>query len=149
MRFVQNISFHIVLASIISIISYVLKSDFLFTYLQENIIGLLLTLLAINTATLGLIASKIQDMLDKYPKINFSNTIREMKYSLSEQIVLIIISVISLTLLKSEILIFNFKDLVFNTLLVGVLTYSVSILWDTGKGVFVIIELIQNLKNKE
>ena len=60
MKLAKNISFFIVISIIISLIGKGLESKFLFTYLQQNIIGLLLTLLAINTATLGLIASKIQ-----------------------------------------------------------------------------------------
>ncbi len=90
MRLIKNISFYIILAFIISLSSNYLESDFIFNYLKENIIGLLLTLLAINTATLGLIASKIQDMLEKHPKMSFKKTTKEMKFSLTEQVVLIV-----------------------------------------------------------
>ncbi len=148
MRLAKNISFYIIIAFIISLLSSYLKSDFLFKYLCDNIIGLLLTLLAINTATLGLVASKIQDMLEKYPKMSFKNTTREMKFSLTEQVVLIIISVISLIVLNSELIKFEQKELLLNTVLVSVLIYSVDILWDTGKAVFVIIDLIEELNKK-
>lgn len=148
MRLIKNISFYIVIAFILCLLSKYLKSEFLFKYLTENIIGLLLTLLAINTATLGLIASKIQDMLEKHPKISFKNTTKEMKFSLTEQVILIIVSVISLIILDSKVIIFEFKELLLNTVLVGVLIYSVSILWDTGKAVFIIIDLIEDLNKK-
>lgn len=149
MRLIQNISFYLVIGFITTVFSLYLKSDFLFEYLQKNIISLLITLLAINTATLGLIASKIQDMLENHPKINFKNTIREMKFSLTEQVILICISIFSLIILKSEIIIFPHKNITLNTILVSVLTYSINILWDTGKSVFIIIELIQNMNNKK
>ena len=145
---IKNISFYIIIGFIITLLSTYLKSDFLFKYLQDNIIGLLLTLLAINTATLGLIASKIQDMLEKHPKISFENTVREMKFSLTEQVVLVGISIVVLIVLDSEITVFQFKKVALNTILVSVLTYSINILWDTGKAVFVIIELIQNMNKK-
>lgn len=148
MRLAKNISFYIILAFGICLIAKYLKSEFLFEYLIENIIGLLLTLLAINTATLGLIASKIQDMLEKHPKISFKRTTEEMKFSLIEQIVLIIVSVVSLIVFKSDIIQFEFKDILFNTILVSVLIYSISILWDTGNGVFVIIDLIEDMNGK-
>jgi len=150
MRLAKNISFYIILAFAICVACKYLESEFLFEYLIENIIGLLLTLLAINTATLGLIASKIQDMLEKHPKMSFKRTTDEMKFSLIEQIVLIVVSVISLIVLKSDVIIFEFKDILFNTILVSVLIYSISILWDTGNAVFVIIDLIENMnKNKD
>lgn len=122
-----------------------MESDFLFKYLQENIIGLLLTLLAINTATLGLIASKIQDIVVDYPKFDFSSTIKEMKTSLLEQIILICTSVITLLLLDSNKIDFAYKTDIGNVILTTVLIYSVTILWDTGKAVFVVIEELQNM----
>lgn len=148
MRLIKNISFYIILAFIICLISNYLESDFLFKYLTDNIIGLLLTLLAINTATLGLIASKIQDMLDKHPKISFKNTTREMKFSLTEQVVLVIISVLTLIILNSGKILFEQKELILNTILVSILIYSVNILWDTGKSVFIIIDLIEDMNKK-
>lgn len=127
-----------------------MESDFLFKYLKENIIGLLLTLLAINTATLGLIASKIQDIVVDYPKFDFSSTIKEMKTSLLEQIILICTSVITLLLLDSNKIDFTYKTDIGNIILTTVLIYSVTILWDTGKAVFVVIEELQNMnKNKK
>jgi hypothetical protein len=145
MKLVKNISFFIVIALVVSFIGNALDSKFLFTYLAENIIGLLLTLLAINTATSGLIASKIQDIIVQFPKFNFSDTIREMKKSLLEQIILIIISIVCLLIMNSAIITYQFKDMIGNTVLIAVLTYAVNILWDTGKGVFVIIEEIQKM----
>ena len=147
MKLTKNISFFIVIAIIITLIGKALESKFLFIYLKQNITGLLLTLLAINTATSGLIASKIQDIVVKYPQINFSITIDQMKRSLLEQIILIIVSVITLLLMDSAKIIYEFKDIVGNTILTAVLIYAVNILWDTGKGVFVIIEELQKMNN--
>ena len=145
MNTIKNISFYIVLGIIITFLGKFLESDFLFKYLQENIIGLLLTLLAINTATLGLIASKIQDIVVDYPKFDFSSTIKEMKTSLLEQIILICTSVITLLLLDSNKIDFAYKTDIGNVILTTVLIYSVTILWDTGKAVFVVIEELQNM----
>ena len=129
--------------------SSLLDSDFLFQYLNESIIGLLITLLAINTATTGLVASKIQELIFKYPGIDLSNSIREMKFSLFEQIVLIIICLIGLILFDSKLVYFPYKDLVLNSLLLAILIYDIDILWDTGKSVFVVIEMLQKMQNKE
>lgn len=124
-----------------------LESDFLFIYLKDNIIGLLLTLLAINTATSGLIASKIQDILTEFKELDFSGTIKEMKLSLLEQIILICISVVSLLVLDSGKISFEYLNEVGNVVLTTVLIFAIAILWDTGKAVFIIIENIHNLKS--
>ena len=131
-----------------TVLGKVLDSDFLFMYLKESIIGLLLTLLAINTATSGLIASKIQDIIVNQPKIDFLGTIKEMKRSLLEQIILISLSIITLLLMDSTKLTFSFKVEISNVILVSILAYSINILWDTAKAVFVIIEELHKL-NKE
>lgn len=123
MKLAKNISFFIVLAIIISLIGKGLESKFLFTYLQQNIIGLLLTLLAINTATSGLIASKIQDIVVNFPTIDFSITIKEMKKSLLEQIILIIVSVVCLLLMDSAKITYEFKEIIGNTILTAVLIW--------------------------
>lgn len=145
MKNLKNISFFFVIALSITTIGNVLNSTFLFTYLQTNIISLLITLLAINTATSGLIASKIQDFVIQKPEIDFSPTIKEMKVSLFEQIILIIISVVSLIIQNSEKIELEFKDDICNIILITVFIYAIDILWDTGKAVFVIIEEIQKL----
>lgn len=148
MKIIKNISFFIVLSIIITFIANYLDSDFLFIYLKTSILGLLLTLLAINTATLGLIASKIQDIILQFPNFNFSKTIKEMKLSLLEQIILISLSIIVLIIQDSCKIIFENKENICNIILVAVLIYSINILWDTGKAVFVVIEQIQNFNSE-
>lgn len=146
MRLVKNISFFIVLAAIIVMLSSYFEAKFLHEYLKNNIIGLLLTLLAINTATLGLIASKIQDIIVNFPQLNFAKTIKEMKFSLKEQIALVAFSILTLIILDSQKIIFPNKEIISNIMLVSILIYAIEILWDTGKAVFVVIEEIQKLK---
>lgn len=107
-----------------------------------------MTLLAINTATLGLIASKIQDIVVDYPEFDFSLTIKEMKVSLLEQIILICTSVATLLLLDSKKIDLFYKTDIGNVILTTVLIYSVTILWDTGKAVFVVLEELQCMKEK-
>lgn len=148
MKLLKTISFYLVISVVSTLVTNHLQSDFIFTYLQENIISLQITLLAINTATLGLIASKIQDISSTH-KIDFSPTIREMKLSLKEQIILIITSIVTLILQKSKVIDLHCQEFIGNTLLLAVLIYSLNILWDTGKAVFIIIEEIHKIHNKD
>jgi hypothetical protein len=149
MKLVKSISFYIVIATIVTCIGYYLESEFLFNYLQNNLIGLLLTLLAINIASLGLIASKIQDIVMQFKGLDFSGTVKQMKLSLLEQIVLIGGSIITLLFQDSGKICFEYKEQVGNIILVAILIYAINILWDTGKAVFIIIEPIQNLNNQK
>lgn len=146
MKLVKNISFILVLGTVITLFANLLESKFLFKYLKDNSLGLLLTLLAINTATLGVVASKMQDIVVKYPKFDFTKTIREMKFSLKEQIFLIATSLFTLLISDSSKILFQFKEHICNIILVSVLVYSIEILWDTGKAVFVVIEELQKMK---
>jgi hypothetical protein len=145
MNTLKNISFLLVMSFIYSLVADKLQSVFIFIYLKDNIISILTTLLAINTATLGLIASKIQDVIIKYPTLDFNNSMSEMKKSLLELFMLIILSLISLLFSESPIICFEFKDIFFNTILLSILLYAVNVLWDSGKAVFIIIDEIKKL----
>jgi hypothetical protein len=144
----KNISFYLVISYLTCLGAYYVNSSSLFTYLRENIIGLLLTLLAINTATLGLIASKMQDLLKDFPTFSFRDSISQMKLSLLEQIILIVSSVIIIIVHGSKMILFPHKYFTMDVLLVTIMVYSIAILWDTGKAVFVVIEEIQKM-NKQ
>lgn len=145
--YLKNISFYLVFSYITCLGAYYVNSNSLFTYLRENIIGLLLTLLAINTATLGLIASKMQDLLKDFPNFSFSDSIQQMKLSLLEQIILIVSSVVIIIVHGSNMIEFPHKEFTLDALLGTVVVYSIAILWDTGKAVFVVIEQIQKMQN--
>ncbi|MEN9442823.1 MAG: hypothetical protein RLZ33_2900 [Bacteroidota bacterium] len=147
--FLKNISFYLVISYIICLGAYFVNSSSLFTYLRGNIIGLLLTLLAINTATLGLIASKMQDLLKDFPTFSFKDSIQQMKLSLLEQIILIVSSVLIIIVHGSKMIDFPHKEFTLDVLLGTVVVYSIAILWDTGKAVFVVIEEIQSLNKRQ
>jgi hypothetical protein len=46
----------------------------------------------------------------------------------------------------SPVIKFPHKDFTLDVLLVTIMVYSIAILWDTGKAVFVVIEEIQKMK---
>jgi hypothetical protein len=144
----KNISFYLLISFLFCFVSHTLQSKNLLNYLSINIIGLLFTLLAINTATSGLIASKMQDLVFKFPRFDFKETIKQMKLSLFEQIILIVISAITITLQGSKLVDFSKKEFTLDIILVSIMIYSIDILWDTGRAVFVVIEEIQKMNNK-
>lgn len=120
-----------------------LKSSFLSIFLKEDLVGLLLTLLAINTATSTVISAKLEEISGR-TGANFEDVIKEIKNSLLEQIILIGLSVIFLIFLNSEILVnkIDYLNLIINTILTTILIYAIDILRDTGVAIFnIVIEL--------
>lgn len=141
---VKNISIVFLISTITTYICYLINSDSLFDYLNNNLLTILLAFLAINTATLGHLAAKIQDIMVTYNYFDFSSTIYEMKKSLLEQIILILLSIF-LLIFRNSNLDFPLKFEIVNIFSLAIFLYSINILYDTGKGVFVIIDEIKKM----
>lgn len=118
-----------------------LESDYISRFLDGNLVSLLITLLAVNTASLGIVLSKIREILDSKAGSNdFSATKNAMIYSIKEQIVLIFLSLILLILNNSNWL--TTQPKIAPLIEIAVLTcfsFSMLILFDTSKSIFVIL----------
>jgi hypothetical protein len=141
----------LVLSIAIEALSIYIESPFLIEFLKNKIVEILITLMAINTATSSFIVSKLQD-IGKQFNTSFKKTYQEIKFSLVEQIILLVLSILILTFLYSKtaepyltekvryiadvVLIFNF-------------IYAIDILRDTGVAMFnILIELDEQDKEK-
>src|SRR5690554_4082042 len=121
MRYIQRMSMYLVIAVGVTLLSGWMQSTFLDEFLGSGLITLLVALLAINTTTIGLIASKLRDLSDKYG-VNVARTIRSMKSSIIEQIVLLIVAT-SVLLVKTSATINNlwsYNDFVSSVVLIMV-----------------------------
>ena len=138
----KNIFISIGVAFILEQLQILLKTNYLIIFLEQNLVSLLIALLAINTASLGIILSKIRELLDKNNKISFDKTKKEMLKSIQEQIILIFLSLILLMFVNSNILKDNLPLLqVLETIVVACFVYSILILFDTAKSVFIILNI--------
>jgi len=119
------------------------QTQYLNNFLSSNLITLLVALLAINSATMGIVLTKIRDLVDKKGGGSefFSTTKSEMLLSIKEQIGLIIIAVLLLTIRDSVFVSAN-DDLSsgFAVALCAVFVYSLLNLYDTAKSVIIIID---------
>lgn len=140
----KTIAVIILISIIIIYFCSVVESEVLFEYLNQNLITILVGFLAINTATLGHLAAKMQDIMIVHKEMDFQSTTHEMKKSLFEQIIMIGIALIVVIVQKSNIE-FNLKDEILNVISLSIFLYAVYIIWDTGKSVFVIIDEIRKL----
>lgn len=111
-------------------------------FLIGNLITILVALLAINSATLSIVLTKIREIIDKsnLPNKAFSNSKSQMMLSIKEQIVLIFITVILMTLHNANFIIVYKLSMYLNSILIGVFIFSIMILYDTAKSVFIILE---------
>jgi hypothetical protein len=125
---------------------FLLDSDYIIKFLNDNLVSLLITLLAINTASLGIVLSKIREILDSGDgNGGFSSTKNAMLYSIKEQIVIIFLSLILLMLNRSKWLTAHPKFVpLIEISVITCFTFSMLILFDTAKSIFVILSFKKN-----
>ncbi|WP_457562145.1 hypothetical protein [Caminibacter pacificus] len=138
----KNLFFSYIIAYGVFSLQTQINSNFFSEYLEKNLISLLIALLAINITTLGIILTKIKDLLNSrnLDGSYFKNTKKQMLLSIQEQIAIIVIST-GLLILKHSTLVNNeiIKDFI-NVSLFACFSYAIFILYDTAKAVLDIID---------
>lgn len=120
---------------------YQMQSDFVFDFLKSNITNLQVALLAVNTATLGIVLAKIREIIDKTgQRAAFDATRSEMLLSIKEQVTLIAVSLLILAIASAKSLPIAISPGMFQAALLASFIYSIFILYDTAKSVFVILD---------
>jgi len=132
----------IVVGLILNGLSVFAQSAFFPKFIDNNLIVLLVALLAINTTTVSVILTKMREISDRHPSADFHNTRQAMKKATVEQVVLIIVSILFEILKGSPLAIKNIThaEFILDSLLIGVFAYSIQIVYDTAKGVYVILD---------
>lgn len=119
-----------------------LGSKFLYGFFESNLVTILVALLAVNAATMGIVLTKMRDLIDKNGNVEaFKKTRSNMLLSIKEQIGLIIIATIVLSI-KSAPVVQSIENmpLLFNSIVTGIFVYALLVLYDTAKGVLVIVD---------
>lgn len=134
----QKVSTYILISIVLVWLSKFLNSEYLSEFLRENIVVIVITLLAINTATYGFLVSKIDEMSEGNDGSFFDDAIKQIRKSLKIQLILIAAAVFTLILANSEdvILHFNFHKEFFDGILTFIFILALDILRDTGFAVF-------------
>lgn len=115
-------------------------SRYLFEFLRQNVINIQIGLLAINTATLGVVLTKLRDLVDKgIPLSKFCAARSEMLLSIKEQMALIIAALIILSTENATSIPVHIPAELTRILLLSCFVYSLMILYDTAKSVFVVL----------
>ncbi len=119
-----------------------LQSKFLHVFFESNLITILVALLAVNAATMGIVLTKMRDLIDKNGNADaFKKTRVDMLLSIKEQIGLIILATVILSVKSSPALqsIQNIP-LLLNSIVTGIFVYALLVLYDTAKGVLIIVD---------
>ena len=142
----KNISLFLLIGLILTAVTNWLESDFIVDFLSSNLITLLIALIAINTTTLSVVLTKIREISDRLGG-DFSNTAREMKLSLVEQVILVVVTTITQVMKESVLVASAFPSIGFisSVIMIGVFAYAIHILYDTANSIFVILNFENTL----
>ncbi len=119
-----------------------LESQYFTEFLKANLINILIALLAVNSATMGIVLTKLRELIEKHGHGGeFKETRAQFLLSVKEQVVLIGAAIVLLTVQQSRFT----KDipnaeLFFGSAIAAIFIYSMMILYDTAKGVLIIID---------
>src|SRR5258706_13148333 len=125
MDVIKNISVSVLLGMIVNSLSSWIGSHFLLKFLNNNLIILLIALMAIKTTTMSVMMTKMSEMKERY-KIDFPQTRREMMACIYEQVVLICVAVVIQIVTDSPkvMQLGPNSDFIFSSLLVAVFIYA-------------------------
>lgn len=116
-------------------------SSYIAEFLKDNIVNIQIGLLAINAATLGIVLTKLRDLVEKGVEASaFENTRREMLLSVKEQVALIAAALVILSVASATKLPIVIAPVLLDALLLTCFIYSLMILYDTAKSVFVVLD---------
>lgn len=119
-----------------------LSTTFLHNFLNQNLVTILVALLAINATTMGIVLTKIRDLVEKQGGANcFTETRSQMMLSIKEQITLIIVGIVLLTVRGSAMLNeFDHSEILVNVGVISVFCYALFVLYDTARSVLIIVD---------
>lgn len=127
-------------ASILQYMFFKIESEAVFELLKANITNLQVALLAVNAATLGIVLTKIKELIDKKGVNTFESVKAQMLLSIKEQITLIAASLIIIALISAKCPPINVEMSVYKVGLLTTFVYTLLILYDTANSVFVILD---------
>ncbi|MCH1930366.1 hypothetical protein L9G16_09250 [Shewanella sp. A25] len=138
--YLKSCSMYILAGLIVRALCSLIESDFLVSFLSNNLITLLIALLAINTTTGSVVMTKLREIMERHGA-DFSATLKELRASIVEQLVFIFLAIVFLVILGSKhILEMNlFVQPLLESGLIAVFIASLYNLYDTANSIFVIL----------
>ena len=138
---VKNICTAIIISTFFIYLQSSLTSTYISNFLKSNLITIIISLLAINIATTGIVLGKMKDIVDNTKnKTLFVKSKKEMQISIIEQVVLIVLAFMVLTFSDSPF-IQNMQILrnILDICCLAIFVYDTIILYDSSKSIFIIL----------
>ena len=136
----KNISLCFVLALVLTGLSYAIESTFLASFVNNNLILILLTIFSINITTSSVILTKLKEISESHD-IDFPKSVQELKLSMQEQVVIVCLAFLFLIFKESQVISNSeIAHKTVNTLLVTLFIFEVYILRDLALSIFVILD---------
>lgn len=138
---VKNICTAIIISTFFIYLQSSLTSTYISNFLKSNLITIIISLLAINIATTGIVLGKMKDIVDNTKnKTLFAKSKKEMQISIIEQVVLIVLAFMVLTFSDSPF-IQNMQILrnILDVCCLAIFVYDTIILYDSSKSIFIIL----------
>lgn len=134
MKTVGYIATFIAIGFGLTILSKWLDSEFLSKFLSEQLVTVIITLLAINTATTSILLVKLNELALNYKSDAFASTSDALKQAMYSQIVLIALALIIAILKDSNNpeLQFRHDDVLYDTLNTAIFIDTIYMLMDVG-----------------
>ena len=148
---IKDIALYLVIGILAKLLISFLHSALLLTFLESNIITILIALLAINITTMSVLLTKINELAEKFGG-KFTRTIPSLKKSIYEQLALIVLSCLILVVKGSPVIckISHWSVDICDVLLLSVFVAGIYILYDTGKSIFILADFDKNAnENKQ
>lgn len=124
------------------VLSKLLNSDYVFKFLDAQLLLILPALLAISASTMGIVATKLADLAERYKDVGVGEAIASMRWSTIEQLVMIGIAALTLILKYSDKVSWSLKVDAANVVLVAVFIFALTALYDTTNSVYLLLEPI-------
>lgn len=136
-----------------ALFSWKFSSPILIDFLKTNELTLMVGLFAINSATLGVVLTKMRDIIDRInsdpakeqainPAIVYKNTREQMLLSIKEQIGLLLCAMILLVMTKASFVITGSTAHFFVDVgIISVFMYDLMIMYDTSCAILAIIDV--------
>lgn len=122
-------------------VSNQLGSTFIIDWLNDNILTVLLALIAVNIASIGVTASRLYDLKGKHGG-NLARTAASLRRSILEQIGALGFALIAGTAKTSSLLQqqWQYTNDAANIMLIGVFVWSIWVLYDTTNSILILLE---------
>lgn len=139
----REISLYVVGGLFLSLLSWSVGSEFLKSFLEQNLVTILIALLAINITTSSILIARLAEIAKERKEASFEATVAALKYSISEQIVFIMIALLVLILGSASWFSCSGElvDFIYLGMLSAILCASVFVLYDTAKAVFDVMSI--------